>query len=75
MIVEKWCIESYQGFTDEKYIELYDSKEELWQGLDYMSIREQWTDDKEEIFEDLEEDGEWAWGFDYIKIYQADIKL
>ena len=74
MILEKWCIESYVGDTDSKYIELYDSKEKMWQGLKEMSNREGW-EDEEEIFHDLEEDNEWAWGFDYIKIYQSDIKL
>ena len=35
----------------------------------------EWQNNGIEFFHDLEEDNEWAWGFDYIKIYQSDIKL
>lgn len=75
MITEKFVIESYTGFTDEKYLELHDTKEDLWQSLEEMAVREDWIDDKKEIFDDLKNEGEHAQGYDYIKIYKSYVQV
>lgn len=75
-IYYKYVIECYQQITDERYIELYDSKEELQQGLKELVERD--YDDstvRKEIFEQIENKDIYAEGYEYIKIYETAIKF
>ncbi|MDN6196320.1 MAG: hypothetical protein L0L22_16570 [Staphylococcus equorum] len=69
-----FAIETYDWFTDEKYIELYSSHEELKKGLQEMAERECW-DNIKEIFQILEDEKIFSEGYEYIKIYETAIKF
>ena len=69
-----FVIETYDWFTDEKYIELYSSYEELENGLQEMAERELW-ENTQEIFRALENEQEFSEGYEYIKIYETAIKF